>query len=73
MMRASLNVFSSAVQGKVRAALVASNDDASRRTVASQVAWRAKKGTTYWMAADGVKGGRVTGVGDLVLRLVRGA
>jgi hypothetical protein len=52
---------------------VASNDDASRRTVASQVAWRAKKGTTYWIAADGVKGGRVTGVGDLVLRLVRGA
>ena len=50
---------------------VASNDDASARTVSSRLTFRATRGTTYRIALDGTRSGVSSGQGDAVLTLSR--
>ena len=50
---------------------VASNDDATRRTVSSAVVFRARRGLTYRIAVDGIESRNAAGAGDVVLTLAR--
>ena len=50
---------------------VASNDDATRRTVSSAVVFRARRGITYRIAVDGIESRNAAGAGDVVLTLAR--